>query len=119
MLFWPFFEPSGSQPVGRDPRGGHLTIYRGSLGTFRNFKTKLSAYKFIEFITSDAAKSLFQCQLPILSQVFCIDILFFFPHHKLFVKQDFQFVGSPANSLLPKQVQLAKVVTTLAAGPLL
>jgi len=46
--------------------------------------------------------------------------MFLFPRHQLSVKQDFQYVGSSSNSLLPEvpgQVHLVKVATPLAALP--
>src|SRR6218665_2775055 len=43
----------------------------------------------------------FNVSYSILSQVFCNDIMFLFPHHQLCVKQDFQFAGSLSDYLLP------------------
>src|SRR6218665_1138773 len=43
----------------------------------------------------------FNVSYSILSQVFCNDIMFLFPHHQLCVKQDLQFAGSSSDYLLP------------------
>src|SRR6218665_1055642 len=54
-----------------------------------------------------------------LSQVFCGDVLYFFPHHQLCVNQGFHFVGSSSVLCFLERDQMAEVATLLAVGPFL
>ena len=106
-----WFSTRGSRPPQRS-----LDDLPGVGCDLQKFVTKLSAY---ESFIQQCSQSLFYFNVNywILSQVFCSDIMFLFPHHQLCVKQDFQFAGSSSDYLLPRKVHLVKVTTPLTAWP--